>query len=422
MGEEVVKLIQSEREFIANEIVATKAELLEKTSFAPNMEATRLYTRSFFILCASYTLFSASFNMIIPELPSYLTSLGGAEYKGLIIALFTLTAGISRPFSGKLADTIGRLPVITVGISVCVVCSLFYPILTTVAGFLLLRLVHGFSTGFSPTATTAYVADVVPAHRRGEAMGILGVCMNTGASISPPIGSWLVLEFSLNVLFVASSAFALLSLLILSRLKETLEDKQKFKWSILALKKDEIVEPTAFIPALLCLTIYCGYGVILTIVPDQSEYLGIANKGLFFTSLTVCSLLARLLTGKLSDKYGRIPILRVAMVLMAASFVAMAMIETPTQLLIASGCIGFANGVAGPAVFALAIDRAADHRRARAMATLYIGLEVAIGGGALYGAYVYDNDPSNFMAAFLGIAAFTLLSFIILARPKATIS
>ncbi|MEL6720825.1 MAG: MFS transporter, partial [Bacteroidota bacterium] len=160
----------------------------------------QLYTRPFLTLCVSYTLFSASFNMIIPELPAYLTSLGGEDYKGLIISLFTLTAGISRPFSGKLADTIGRIPVIFIGILVCVVCSLLYPILTSVAGFLILRIVHGFSTGFSPTATVAYVADRVPSHRRGEAMGIIGVCMNMGASISPPIGSWLVLEFSLEAL------------------------------------------------------------------------------------------------------------------------------------------------------------------------------------------------------------------------------
>ena len=44
--------------------------------------------------------------MIIPELPDFLSHLGGAEYKGLIISLFTLSAAISRPFSGKLADEI----------------------------------------------------------------------------------------------------------------------------------------------------------------------------------------------------------------------------------------------------------------------------------------------------------------------------
>jgi MFS family permease len=97
-------------------------------------------------------LFSVSFNMPIPELPAYLSSLGGAEHKGLIIALFTLTAGISRPFSGKLADTIGRVPVMAVGSLVCFVCGFLYPVLGTVAGFLFIRLIHGFSTGFKPTA------------------------------------------------------------------------------------------------------------------------------------------------------------------------------------------------------------------------------------------------------------------------------
>ena len=67
--------------------------------------------------------------MIIPELPSYLSSLGGEDYKGFIIALFTLTAGISRPFSGKLADTIGRIPVIIVGAVVCII-SVSYTHLT----------------------------------------------------------------------------------------------------------------------------------------------------------------------------------------------------------------------------------------------------------------------------------------------------
>ena len=127
----------------------------------------RLYTFQFWLLCASHALFGASFTMIIPELPAYLAELGGAEYKGLIIFLFTLTAGISRPFSGKLSDTIGRMPVMIIGTLVCVVCSAIYPLLPTVAGFLILRFLHGFSTGFKPTASAAYLADIVPVDRRG---------------------------------------------------------------------------------------------------------------------------------------------------------------------------------------------------------------------------------------------------------------
>ena len=82
--------------------------------------------------------------MLIPEVPAYLSSMGGAEYKGYIIGLFTITAGIARPFSGKLTDKIGRVPVMAIGSLVCVVCGLLYPLWTTVAGFLWLRFFHGF--------------------------------------------------------------------------------------------------------------------------------------------------------------------------------------------------------------------------------------------------------------------------------------
>ena len=87
----------------------------------------RLYTSQFWLLCLSHVLFASSFTMIIPELPDYLTSMGGAEYKGLIISLFTLTAGISRPFSGKLTDTVGRMPVMVIGTLACVSSQLTVP-------------------------------------------------------------------------------------------------------------------------------------------------------------------------------------------------------------------------------------------------------------------------------------------------------
>jgi hypothetical protein len=45
-----------------------------------------------------------------------------------------------------------------------------------------------------------------------------------------------------------------------------------------------------------------AYGVILTLIPDWSHHLGIANKGLFFMVFTVTSLLIRFGAGKASDK------------------------------------------------------------------------------------------------------------------------
>ncbi|MDZ7649381.1 MAG: MFS transporter [Cytophagales bacterium] len=87
------------------------------------------------------------------------------------------------------------------GAAVCLVCSLFYPIVTTLAGFFLLRLVHGFSTGFTPTGTTAYLADIVPTHKRGEAMGLLGTATAVGMAGGPALGGLIANQFGLDFMF-----------------------------------------------------------------------------------------------------------------------------------------------------------------------------------------------------------------------------
>lgn len=386
------------------------APLLAK--FKPDRETTSkapLYTTQFWLLAISHTLFAASFTMIIPELPNYLTSLGGGEYKGLIIGLFALTAGISRPWSGKLSDTVGRIPVMVIGTIVCVVCSAMYPLVSGVGLFLLLRLVHGFSTGFKPTASTAYLADIVPSSRRGEAVGIMGVAFNLGASASPPFGSWLAGSYGLNTMFFASSCVAGFSIIILFQLKETLANKQAFRPGLLNVSWRDVWYPPSLAPSVVLFFLYTGYGLLLTITPDHSELVGIENKGLFFGFFTGASLLSRLIAGKLSDHFGRVPVIKIACVLTGFGLLVMGFGGGKLALLGGAAIFGFTTGIGGPAIMAWVIDRANDNTRGRAFGTLYIALEAGIGGGAVLSAWIYNNDASRLPLTY---GVFAILSFL----------
>lgn len=373
-----------------------------------------IYTLQFWLVCLSSFLFSASFNMLIPELPAYLSSMGGAEYKGLIIALFTVTAGISRPFSGKLTDTIGRVPVMAVGSIVCFLCGFLYPLLTTVTGFLFLRLIHGFSTGFKPTATSAYVADLVPANRWGEAMGVHGVCFSTGLAIGPAIGSAITAYFSIDILFYCSSLFALLSILILANMKETLIDKKRFKPSHLKIDKAEVIEGQVIPAALIVLFSYISYGAILTVIGDWSQHLGTGNKGLFFMVFTLASLLIRFVAGKVSDRYGRVLIIKISLCLLLISLLAIALANSSLMLMCAAVIYGFATGMLSPSVSAWTIDLSRPGLRGKAVATMYIFMELGIGTGALLAGSLYITDVSTIPAIFYSCAAITVMALIYL--------
>ena len=382
------------------------------------LQSDPVYNSGFLLLCMSSLLFSASFNMIIPELPAYLTSLGGAEYKGLIIALFTLTAGISRPFSGKLTDKIGRVPIMAIGSIVCFVCGILYPILTTVAGFLFLRLIHGFSTGFKPTATAAYIADIIPKERWGEALGLHGICFSIGMAIGPAAGSTITMYSSINTMFFTSSILALLSIVILFNMKETLVDKQNFNFGLLKITKNDIYAKEAIPAALVTFLSYVAYGSILTLIPDWTTFLGFENKGVFFIVFTIASMLVRFVAGKISDKKGRVIVIKVGLLLLVSSLVILGILDTKLGLILGGLIYGISTGILSPALNAWTIDFSKPDERGKAMATMYIAMEAGIGFGALCAGWYFHDVIGRIPMIIFGTAVICLIGVIYMLRFK----
>ncbi len=356
--------------------------------------------------------------MIIPELPEFLTKLGGADYKGLIISLFTLTPMLSRPFSGKLADRLGRKPVIIFGGVVCLICSLFYPWLTTLFGFFVLRFFHGFSTGFSPTGVSAYVSDVIPADRRGEAMGFIGTAGAIGMASGPAIGGAVANQFGLHWMFYLSSFFAFIAIAITLGLKETLRKRHKVSFALFKLKKEDLFEPLVIAPCLVMVLAAYAYGAVYTLLPDFGQHLGIHNKGVLFSFLTVASLVVRLIAGKASDIYGRVPVLKVTVLLIIVSMVVIGLADSSWMLIIGISIYGFAQGATSPTLLAWATDLSSEEHRGRGIASLYISMEMGIGFGALLSGWVYGNSPSRFLFCFAIGAVLSSIAFIYLLTKK----
>ena len=388
---------------------------------ASSTPTENFYTPQFLLLCLSSFLFFTGFNMIIPSLPDHLSSLGGQDYKGLIISLFTFTAGVSRPFSGKLADTIGRLPVIFIGVAASTICAFLYPFFSAVWAFLLLRLVHGISTGFAPTGVTSFVADIIPPHRRGEAMGFHGLTSNIGAALANVFGDVINQHFGIDWLFYSASLVTFLSLLIFLGVKETLRQRQPFHWRILVIQENDLIEPLVLNPFVVMVLMIWGFGTMLTITPDFCKYIGLQQRGWFFFTTTVASVVTRFLGGRWSDVYGRIFVLRIATLFSAVALLVIGTSANVTQLLLGAGLFGMGIGLGQPTLFAWATDLANHKFMGRAMATLFIGLELGIGLGAFIGGFLYDNQSTMFFWAYATGSATAFIAFIyllLLQRPQ----
>jgi MFS family permease len=366
-----------------------------------------MFTRPFWFLCAGSALFMSSFSMIIPELPEYLRRMGGEQYIGYIIGLFTLSAAFSRPLSGLLTDRVGRLPIMIFGTLVTVFCGVSYIFVQSIALFLMLRFIHGMSTGFRPTASTTYLTDIVPLGKRGEAMGYLGIAGSTGMAAGPALGSILKEEFSFDVMFISSSIMGLIALILTLQLKETLSAAQKA--SAKERKWFEVFEPAAIPAALVMLFDTFSFGVILTVVPDMMAHLGLKYKGLFNAVMVVSSIAVRWIAGKASDRYGRLPLLRIGTLILLVSLLTMAFADSIPAAMTGAILFGLALGTTRPAIFAWTADLAPPDRIGTSLSTMLLALEIGIGSGAFISGAIYANEIENLKSVFL---LATLVAFV----------
>jgi len=345
--------------------------------------------------------FAASFNLIIPELNNYLSNLGGAELKGLIIGLFTLSAGLARPFSGKLSDVIGRKRVMVVGLAVCMIISLLYPLVVSVGFFLFLRFIHGFSTGFFPTGATALITDELPEDIRGRGMGIWGTFMSLGIGIGQGMSSLVADWFTMNGLFVTAALLSAVSYILMLKIEETLPDPQPFRLRQLVIKSDEVVEWKVLPVAIIMFLSSSCSGVIFVLSPDIATFLKIDNKGWFFLFYVLSTIGVRLFTGRLSDRIGRRQTLLIGMALLSLSMVIIGYSTNVVWFTLSAILFGVATGTCSPTIFAWTADLSPDHRRGIGAGTTFIAMEFGILFGSLVTNWIYTNKPDSILHVFL---------------------
>ncbi len=377
------------------------------------------YPRTFWIMCMGAMSFFLSFSILLPELPNALRELGGSDYVGWIIPAFSVSALIARPISGWITDNMGRRWTMIGGCLFCILAGGFYPLATTAMGFLLIRILHGFSTGLTPTGFVSYTADIVDESHRGRAMAWQGFFNNVGTSLGYAFGAVIALHLGMENLYYTSILFALLACILFLYLPETMakNNRRTFRFDLASLFYWPAWKPSV-IMFLVCISL----GSILTVMPDFTVGLGYSNKGLFLSLYITSSLIFRLVSGKISDRLGRpwstaigsgTQVLSMGLLLFIATHQDLysSKIE-PNQLLVwyaASAILyGIGQGFNAPSLFAWASDTANIEHRGRALAMLFIFLELGIIFGGLVANFFLDKTWD-----YVGIFAFSGIAFLL---------
>jgi MFS family permease len=347
----------------------------------PSREAKPpLWTSDFIKILVTNCVVFVSFQMLIPILPLYVTSIGGNEATvGFVVGALTFAVLIVRPFAGWLVDQWGRQVVMILSISIFAITGLMYPFAASIAALLAIRVIQGIGwSGVNPSVSTI-VVDLTPPRRLGEGLAYQSTSQSLAMAIGPAISLFVLRLAGFAPAFLLAAALGFLALILSFRIRYPQAPrvaKKRFRFR-------DLIEISTLPPsAITALTTFL-FGGLTAFVPLAAIDRDLGNPATFFITFAVGLVIIRPITGRISDiSTQRGMLLFPGLGLIASSVLVLALTQSAWTLVVTglSWAAGF--GITQPVLRVMAIARAPRDNWGAANATIATAYEVGMGLGA----------------------------------------
>ncbi|HWR44923.1 MFS transporter [Sporomusa sp.] len=373
-----------------------------------NPQDGALWSKNFILSCLANFFYFGSFYLLLPILPQYVDTLGGTPGQvGLVTGLYTMAAVLIRPYFGQLADRIGRKKVMMIGAGCFTLLFMLYGLVEAIYPLYVMRVAHGLAHAAFLAASAAYIADLAPPARRGEAMGVYGTSNVIAMALFPAWGTAVITRTGdFNYLFglsatVAGAAF--LCILLVKDLAVTNYGGRPASGFLAVSKRREVL-----VPALALFGGATTYGVIIAFLPLFAPQRGINDIGIFFTAFAASTIASRILIGKLSDRIGRQRVILPCMALVVVAVFMLAQLNSREMLIVTALLYGFGFGAFMPTLNALVVDYTPPKDRGIALGFFTAFMDLGITAGSVILGFV--GEKLGYTAMFNSSAVVALAS------------
>jgi len=379
-----------------------------------------LWTKDFIFAFASNLLLFFSFYMLIPVLPFYLTENLGTtnSVAGVVLALYTISALMIRPFSGFLVDMFARKPLYLICYGFFCVLFAGYVVATTLTMLILLRILHGFAFGVSTVSSSTVAVDIMPSARRGEGIGYFGMAANIAMAVGPVAGLWLQKNYSFDMVFWAAFASSLIGWLIITLIRP-IKKEHPAPGTKAPISLDRFILTRALPCVGLLFVGGIGYGAVLNYVGLYSENAPFqSNAGMFFVLLAIGIVLARVVSAKAINNGKIVRMVYLGGTALIFSFTLFAFCQYTVILYLVAFMLGIGFGYLSPAFQTMLINLAEHNQRGTANATYFSFWDLGIGLGTAVGGTIIERLNFQWLYGICGMAVFLgLIYFVVVSGP-----
>jgi MFS family permease len=333
--------------------------------------------------------------LYVASLPAPLLPVSEPVRTGFLIALYGLVVAMFQPFAGALSDRLCRRKIfIMAGLAVLGGSTLLYALAGTFTDLLILRTLQGVGVALDIPALLAIMTVSTKHETRGGSMGVFTTARMAGFGIGPLIGGFLYDSYGFNPsFFVAAGFVAVAMILVQSWVKEVPCEIPPEGKGIQVLFDRKLLTAGILGLAFATFTMASAFSMMTTLEPQLNSRLNQSafEFGIAFSSLILVQLILQIPFGRLSDRYGRKPLVLLGMIVLVPSTMMIGYVMTTMQLISVRIIQGIASaGIAAPS-FALAADIAKKGNEAQQLAIVTMGFGLGIAVGPLIAGFLVSS-------------------------------
>jgi MFS family permease len=388
---------------------------------ATSLPAGRILTRRTVRFLLAAVTANSGFYLLLTAVPMYAVANGpagaGTTGAGLATATLMLATVAAELAAPRLIARFGRRRALGASLFLLGLPALVLTLTAHPAAVLGVCALRGLGFGVAVVIGSAWMADLVPIHRRGEGLGLYGAVVGVPAIVALPLGVWLVDHVGFRPVFVAAAVVALAGLLPLAGLPAGYPAPDPTgsggrPFGVLSgLRRGPLVRP-----AMVFASTATAAGIVVTFLPltVSGGAATLVAPALLIQSTTAT--VGRWWAGGHGDRHGSGQLLVTGALLAAAGVLAFSLTHSAIALLGGAATFGLGFGIAQNASISVMFREVDGAGYDTASAVWNIGYDAGMGLGAA--GFGLVTAATGFPVGFALTAALIPLTLVLLRRPS----
>jgi predicted MFS family arabinose efflux permease len=314
----------------------------------------KILTRDFVLAFFAQFAFTSVFHILIPTLPIYLSRSGSTEAEiGVLIGIFFFSSLVLRPFVGRALLKTHEKTFMIAGALLFALTSVAYLFAPPFWPLLIVRIFQGIGFAFFQTASLTLIVNISSEAYRGRSLSYFYLAINLSGALGPSLGMFLINHFSFTALFWTCLSLSLGSLFITHKLIR----RQIAPLQDSTIEDSFLLSRKALPPSIISSFALFIWGALTAFFPLYAVEQGVANPGLFFTTMAVMLILGRALGGRILDLYNKERIILPCLFTYIISMVILAFSKTLPMFILVAVIWGIGHAFLMPSLVVYALER-----------------------------------------------------------------